>query len=544
MIKNSKPFLICNIIFLIYSLHYILSIPKSALSIAINLMIFIIPGYCWSFSLKKKIEDLISFIFLTICTSSIILISGCLFFYILRIRISSINMLILLFLLSNAGLIFSKRLSHCFNLQIRPKNFIPVLLLSTLIYFILYVGATKIVPPLEDHDMETQGTAFGLMHYLKPHMVTNRGTVYFFAHPLLLHLYIGTTTLFLDQLNDLSYYYQSAISAEKELEEKDSKEMLFKNWRSDLRKFFREPHLLGTRMPNIFFSTISSIVLFYLIYSITKSFIFSIMGPLTYFTLPEIFVRSSYGGYMAITNFSLLMMAYLYVYKEEVKIQSNYKEMLLFLSGTFGALTDQKIAIFIIALAIREFFNEKGNLWNRIRTSLSDKIIQGSIFGTMIFWVYGLIVNSRAFLEDHITYHIAYRFSLDDIRFTHSKTLWYPSIIELWKEFNNHLGFPFLLISIPLTIYTLRNIKDRRSILGLWFLIGSFLFSITDWRQTKHLMHIIPPLIISNLTFVGRTKLWLKIIFLLIFAFLIYNNVEAILKLSKDFTTISPTPIW
>ena len=247
---------------------------------------------------------------------------------------------------------------------------------------------------------------------------------------------------------------------------------------------------------------------------------------------------------MAITNFSLILMTYLYISREKIELQSEYKNLLFFVSGFFAALTDQKISIFIIAIGIREFLISKGNLFNKFMASISDRIVQGAIISTIFFWTYGFTVNSRAFLEDHITYHIAHRFSLDDIRFAHSKILWYPSIIELWKEFNNHLGFPFLLISIPLTLYTIRYIKEEKSILGLWFLAGSFLFSVTDWRQTKHLMHVIPPLVISTLIFTSKSKLWLRVIYLLIFIFLIYNNTEMILKLSKDFTTISPTPIW
>jgi len=544
MRKKLKLLFICNIIFLIYYLHYILFIPQSVLSIVINLMIFIIPGYSWALFFREKVEDFISFIFLTICMSSVILILGCLFFHFSKIKLSSINMLIFLFLLTNIGLLFLKKSEHISNEKFKIKHFIFIFLLSIFIYLILYVSATRFIPPLEDHDMETQGTAYGIMHYLKPYMVTNRGTVYFFAHPLSLHFYIGNSALFLDQLDDLYYYYQSAVSAEKEFEKKNFMEILMKNWRRDLRKFFSEPHLLLTRMSNIFFSTINSFILFYLLYIYTNSFIFSIIGPIIYFTFPEIFVRSSYGGYNAITNFSLSIMAYFYICKEKIKINSEWKVALIFLSGFVGALTDQKIVILVIAVVIREFFNKNGNIWDKLRAPFSDRIIQGYISGTMLFWAYGFLVSPKAFFKDHITNHIAKRFSLEDVRFVHSKTIWYPSIVELWKEFNNHLGFPFLLVSIPLTIYTLRNIKDRKSILGVWFLTGAILFSITDWRQTKHLMLIILPLIISTLLFISRTKFWLKMIFLLIFTFLIYNNIEVIIKLSKDFTAISPTPIW
>ena len=104
MTKNLKLFLGCNIIFLLYYLHYIIPIPKSALSIVINLMIFIIPGYCWAFFFKEKIDDLIVYIFLIVCISSLILISGCFFFYISGVKISPLKMLVFLFTASNIGM--------------------------------------------------------------------------------------------------------------------------------------------------------------------------------------------------------------------------------------------------------------------------------------------------------------------------------------------------------------------------------------------------------------------------------------------------------
>jgi len=551
MIKNLKLFILCNLIFLAYYLHYFIHfIPNSAFSIVINLMIFIIPGYCWAVFFKEKTNDIICIIFLTVCISSLILISGCVLFYISRIKISSVNMLIYLFLVSNIGIFLPKRTENLLKRKMQFKHLFFILIFSILIYSILYMGATRYVPPLEDHDMETQGTAYGIMHYLKPHMVTNRGTVYFFAHPLMLHFYIGYTSLFLDQLDGLSYYYQSAISAEKELTEKKSKEMLFKNWRGDLHKFFADPHLLATRMPNIFFSSLSLIILFYLLFTVTQSFIISATGPIIFFTIPEVFVRSSYGGYMAVDTFCLLIMIYLYMHNNVNQNQGKLFEVLLFLSGCFAALIDQKTVVFIMAVALMRIFNERGNLFAKLTSPLYDRMIQGFILGILIFWLYGFLVNPRAFIEDQITYHLVQRFSLNDVRMTSSqivndvKNLEYPSIAGLWKEFSNHLGFPFLIVAMPLTVYSIFKINEKKAVLGLWFLSGGILFSLTDWRQTKHLMLIILPLIIATLIFVSRTRLWIRSIFFIIFAFVIFNNIHIIIKLTKDFTAVSPTPIW
>jgi len=122
------------------------------------------------------------------------------------------------------------------------------------------------------------------------------------------------------------------------------------------------------------------------------------------------------------------------------------------------------------------------------------------------------------------------------------------SKLNLWppeKEFSSlikeeeltHITFRFndfklksqiklcMLIKKLSPIYTIKNIRDRKSVLGLWFSVGAVLFSITDWRQTKHLMHILPPLVISTLIFVSGRKLWMKTIFIIIFVFLLFNNI-------------------
>jgi hypothetical protein len=247
---------------------------------------------------------------------------------------------------------------------------------------------------------------------------------------------------------------------------------------------------------------------------------------------------------MAIENFSLLIISYLFFFKDRFEYNWNYSNILFLLSGVFGGLVSQKILIVVIAMVIWDFTCHDGTFFEKARASLNNRIVQGVLLGTILFWGYGFLVDSRAFIEDYIKQHFVYRFRLDDVRFTFSNKIWYPSITDLWKEFCGHLGFPFLFVALPLTVFTLFRIKRKESFFGLWFMAGAVLFSITDWRQTKHLMIIILPLIIAMIIYISKSRQWVKIVFFFMLVFLVQNNIKVIISLAKDFSTISPSPIW
>lgn len=543
-ITRVKIFVTCNLVYFLYAIHYFVSVPKLFLSMIINLMMFFLPGMGWVSFSRKKIEDIVPYVFLVVCISFAIMMSGCLFFYITKITLSSVNMLIYLVLSSNVGILLSGPILEVPQLPFNKLRLIQLLLLSIFLYSVLYGSALRIVPPLEDHDSETQGTAYGLMHKLEPYMVTNRHAAYFFAHPLLLHFYIGNSFLLLGELDEVSYYYDSALEGKKAVGKTDERDLLDEIWKGDYRKFVANPHLLATRMSNLFFSVLIFLVLFIFLYSSTGSCLLSLSGPVLYFTFPEVFVRSSYGGYMAVENFSLLMIAYFYYFKDRYESDEKYKNTLFLSSGLFGGFASQKILIAVITMGVMDFACKGGNFHEKIRAVFKNKIVQGVLLGTFLFWGYGFLVDSRVFIGDYLKQHMANRFSLDDVRFTFSSRIWYPSIPDLWKEYYRSLGFPFFFVALPFTVYTLFRIKCRESFFGLWFMTGAVLFSLTDWRQTKHLMLILLPLIIPMILYISKSRQYIKVFFAVMFLFLVYSNVIVILKIAKDFSTISPTPIW
>jgi hypothetical protein len=72
-----------------------------------------------------------------------------------------------------------------------------------LLYF---VAATRIVPPQVDHDLEVQATGYGLVTRFEPLLLTDRDTIYYFAHPPLLHLWVGGSFLLQGELESLRFY--------------------------------------------------------------------------------------------------------------------------------------------------------------------------------------------------------------------------------------------------------------------------------------------------------------------------------------------------
>ncbi|MFA5144801.1 MAG: hypothetical protein WC723_02170 [Candidatus Omnitrophota bacterium] len=73
--------------------------------------------------------------------------------------------------------------------------------------FSTYVAAQ----PYADSDLDLQGTAYSLVHYLTPGMLTDRKTTYNFSHPLLPAFCAANTILFFDNLEGVKYYYDASL---------------------------------------------------------------------------------------------------------------------------------------------------------------------------------------------------------------------------------------------------------------------------------------------------------------------------------------------
>jgi len=268
------------------------------------------------------------------------------------------------------------------------------------------------------------------------------------------------------------------------------------------RKFYNNPYLFSSRLPNIFFTVMSCWVIYCIFITITGSKYLSLAGVLSYISIPELLVRSIGGSYSSITLFSIMVIAYFY-------IRNQYKA--LFWAALFGALANHKVVIILISIGLLELF--KKALFRRDNGFWPA--VSGFAMGTILFWIYGLIVNRQAFLLDHFHYHLFNRiFHISDFGYSG-----YPSIGELWSEFTRNVNPFFVFPALLGTGFAIfRTRTSNLLIFPLWFVFTGVIFSFIDWRGTKHLLLAVPALLISFMMLVNKTpklgKVWFSFIFL------------------------------
>lgn len=534
--QNLSLVMLCNLIFLFYIIFYVKPSCNLLLSVIINLIVFIVPGLGWFGVFQHKLKDSVYNFLIILLFSTAILFSGILFFFFTHVEINSFYFLIYLIVITNVGILMTKcNILSYLNFNKNWKRYSGILLISILMYFLLFYSAAEIVPPLEDHDMEIQGTMYGLIHYLRPYMVTNRDTIFFLAHPLLLHFYSSYAVLFSGSLDNLTYYY---IAAKQNIGVKRIPKRVWKDEFARFNKNFKE--ILFGRIVNILFSILTLFVIFEIVFYLTKSKSLSLLSGMLYCSFPEVFVRSSYGGYMAITNFFLLTVTYFYITASEERHKLQGYQFALLISCFLLALSNHKAVILPLAILVRELLVKRQIFLKYPRGFLSPAII-GFGLGTLLFWIYGLSVDAETFILDHVKLHFLYQIKGS---FIERWRFHYPSVAKLWAEFNQNLGVPFLLLSLPINISLLKNIRKKESIFTFWFLVGAVLFSLVAWKQTKHLMLVILPLVIPMFLFISTQKPKIKTALILVIASIIVRNIWVIFKLALDFKIMKPTPDW
>ena len=134
-------------------------------------------------------------------------------------------------------------------------------------------------------------------------------------------------------------------------------------------------------------------------------------------------------------------------------------------------------------------------------------LVAGFGGGTILWWTYGFWVDAPVFIADHLRKHIAHRVLLNDLRMVHDTVHHYaPSIPEVWREFLAHTGYAVPVIGLGAAIAALwRRIDERSVLLALWGLSGALAYSLVDWRQTKHLMNGLLPLLALSVALAVRS---------------------------------------
>jgi hypothetical protein len=471
------------------------------------------------------------------------------------------------------------------------RSTVALLGLIYLAAYLLYAwGATRVVPAQDDQDLEVQGTAYALVHRLEPLLVTDRATVYYFAHPPLLHIYVGLYFLYTNQLNELKYYEDASLRALQATEgtlpprvaigdevgsfkivgreglnylvtviradpwwrpvgQRLTISYLDLEWERIRSQYNQSPALWPTRAPTVFLAALTVSLLALWSFEATRSWLIAVAVALAYATSPEVFVRSSYGGYFGISNIAVVLMLCV----SSIGRADATKSRAAFASGMFSALANHKDVFLPFAFALWELIRPDSEGWrHRIRRSATQPTALGFAAGTGLFWLYGLSTHPVGFWQDQVHNHLFDRFA-------HYNPLGYggyPSVGALWLELTQHTGYVLIPIAIVLLAMTITNgtttngrftsklnVPQPTGAWLLWLAITAIAFSWVDWRMTKHLMPILPALYLAPALWVGRRSNSASVV-LVLYGWLVIFNGYWVERIASNFWSFPVTPGW
>ena len=451
------------------------AVPSPARMLAAALLVLAFPGLGWLGVFRHTTFDLPRLALAAIGVSSLACVGATALMAFTVHAPSWLLLWITIVAVMNAG----------FLLGGTPRRFDPatrwgVLAAVALVAFIVSAtAATRLVPPLEDHDMEVRGTAYGLASDFKPYFLTNREIFLPMAHPPLFHFHVAASLTLTGEIEAVLPSYRSARRAEQAMESGRSFAWM-DQWRADHRAFVQRPALVGTRAPNALFSALVVALLCDVVIRMTAS------------RWAGIALDASRAGSDTRRNLGWLAAA-----------------------GIFAAWVDHKTVVLILAVTVWASLKavwstaSAGPPWSPARawrTIDLRAVALGAGFSMATFtWLgYALAVDARTFVQDHLRMHIVHRFLLNDLRVTHDASRYAPSMAELWTEFAGHTGYlfvPVALAGIAVWLFGRRR-SDLAVVLAAWVVMGSVLFTLTDWRQTKHLMNQLAPAVAAAVVLV------------------------------------------
>jgi hypothetical protein len=397
----------------------------------------------------------------------------------------------------------------------------------TLSYF-----AAVVIPPLQDQDMETQGTAYALAMRQVPSMLTDRGVVHFFAHPPLLHLWQAGTFALSGRLPRVAYYDEAARTLPPQTNATAEREtpVRSRTYQASVtrlvRRFFAEPQLWPTRQVNVALAALAVALLAHLAGAVAGHRTAGVALALVWLSFPELLVRGAYGGYFAATALlSLLVLA---------GLEASASRGSLMTAGALAFLVNQKGLLVPVGWAV-----------GAARAVGRRRFVPlvGALTAVVAFAAYGLAVDAPAFLGDFLREHVLARLDGSDLRFRPAAGIWYPSIPELWNEFVKHYGIAFTALAALAVAGGLTSRSAAVRAAAWSVALGAVVFSVTDWRQTKHLALLAAPALV---TIAGswpsaptRRKLGLAVLSLLIL-----RNLWTAWPLLTRFDALAPGTTW
>ena len=162
-------------------------VPGPLRMLAAALVVLVLPGAAWLGIFRRRALDPARLALAVVGLSSVSAVVGLVLIALTGPPPSRVVMLVWTAVVVNAGLLVAgvpRRLA--------PGRRWGILAAVALAGFLGSACAGLwLVPPLEDHDMEVRGTAWGLATTLEPWFQTNREVYRAFAHPILFHVHVA-----------------------------------------------------------------------------------------------------------------------------------------------------------------------------------------------------------------------------------------------------------------------------------------------------------------------------------------------------------------
>lgn len=465
-------------------------------------LVLILPGGTWLGFCSRQKLDAPRLALATVGLSSLAAVLGTALGALLLGAPSRIFLAGWCFLVLNTGLLLTTRRPVRLDRE-TPWGSLAALLAAG--FAIISLTGMYVVPPLEDHDMEVRGTAWGLAADFKPYFQTNRQVYFPLAHPLLFHIHVADSLIFTDQIEATLPSYASGRRAETAAD--SGREVPWMDWwKADYQAFVKQPALAGTRAAPALLGALVLVLLADMVRRFTGSTAAGMAAAALYLSSPETLVRSSYAGYFSVTVFAMLAAVLLLIRSRPDQPALGW----LVAAGAFAALVDHKTVVLILGITALAGWQTLAHIrrsgrptdllaWWRAQHPGRRALALGAGFtgGTFLWWSYAAILDTPTFIQDHLRMHIAHRFLLNDIRLISDPGRYAPSIPAMWGEFAAHTGYLLLPVALlGFVVWAWRGQqRETSAVLLVWFLTGAVLYSLTDWRQTKHLMNQLAPLV-------------------------------------------------
>lgn len=226
------------------------------------------------------------------------------------------------------------------------------------------------------------------------------------------------------------------------------------------------------------------------------------------------------------------------------------------MAGVLAAIADHKMVLLPAAIVLWETARVGGR-WGvqKAVMILAHPVVVGFGLGTLMFWAYGLSISPRDFWMDHVRHHLVDRVLHNNARGLDMSE--YPGVAAVWLEFLQHTAFvlvPFGTVALA-WLSVSRPADDGRGITkapsgwqgtsglwAIWALLIAAVFSLVDWRQTKHLAPLTLPLYLALMR-VGQREPIRTGTGLVLTAILIWN-IRMVLALATDFGVLPAVPDW